>query len=71
MVAWAFIRGDERGEDVDGGGLAGAVRAEESEDGALFDCQVDAVDRGYGAGALGQGFGDYCVRHDAERAGGG
>jgi hypothetical protein len=44
---------------VDGGGLAGAVRAEEAEDGAFLDLQIDAVDRGYGAEALGQAFGDY------------
>jgi hypothetical protein len=49
----AFVGGDEGGEDVDGGGLAGAVRAEEAEDGALFDVQVDSVDGGYRAEALG------------------
>ncbi len=40
----------EGGEDVDGGGLAGAVRAEEAEDGALFDLQVDSVDAERGLG---------------------
>ena len=49
----ACVGGDQGGEDVDGGGLASAVRAEEPEDGALFDLQVDSGDGGYGAEALG------------------
>jgi hypothetical protein len=34
----------ERGEDVDGGGLAGAVRAEERKDGARRHVEIDSVD---------------------------
>jgi hypothetical protein len=54
---------DQGGEDVDGGGLAGAIAAEEAEDGALLDRQADPADRRYRAEALGQAFGDYRVRH--------
>jgi len=36
---------DQGGEDVDGGGLAGAIAAEEAEDGALLDRQADPADR--------------------------
>ena len=35
---------EQRGEDADGGGLAGAVRAEQAVDGALADPQVHAVE---------------------------
>ena len=41
-----------RGADADGGGLARAVRAEQAEDLALLDCEIDAVqghDTGYAA----------------------
>jgi len=38
---------DQGGEDVDGGGLAGAIAAEEAEDGALLDRQADPADRRY------------------------
>jgi hypothetical protein len=40
----AGVGGDEGGEDLDGGGLAGAVRAEQGEDGAGRHRQVDAVE---------------------------
>ena len=36
--------GMQRGEDVDGGGLAGAVRAEQGEDRSLRHGQVEAVE---------------------------
>ena len=39
----AGIRGDKRAEDVDDGGLAGAVGAEQSEDRSPFDRQVEVL----------------------------
>src|SRR5690606_4175653 len=42
----ATRRGDEGAEDLDGGRLAGPVRAEEAEGLAGLDGEVDAVDRG-------------------------
>jgi hypothetical protein len=54
----AVVRRDQGGEDADDGGLAGAVRAEEAEDGAGGDGQVDAVHRRGGTEALGQAAGD-------------
>ena len=36
---------EQRGEHADGGGLAGAVRAEHAVDGAGLHAEVDAVDR--------------------------
>ena len=36
---------EQAGEDGDGGGLAGAVGAEQAEDLALFDGERDVVDR--------------------------
>ena len=38
-------RGDQRGEHADGGGLARAVRAEQAEELALRDVEVDAAHR--------------------------
>ena len=40
----AAVGGEEGGEDVDHGGLAGAVRSEQGEDGAFGDVEVDAVE---------------------------
>ncbi len=40
----AAVRADQRGQDLDHGGLAGAVRAEQREDGAALDVQVDALE---------------------------
>jgi hypothetical protein len=37
----AAVSGEQRGEDLDGGRLAGAVGAEQREDRALGDVQVD------------------------------
>jgi hypothetical protein len=50
------------------GRLAGSVRAEEAEDGAFLDLEVDAVDAGYGAEALGEALGFYRVGHGTEGA---
>jgi hypothetical protein len=44
-------RPQQRGEHPDGGALAGAVRAEEAEDLAGLDGEIDAVDGSYGVGA--------------------
>ena len=52
-------RREERGEDVDHGGLAGAVRAEQGEHAALGDLEVDAVeDDGVAEGLAQTGGGD-------------
>ena len=48
------VGGDEGGEDVDGGGLAGAVRAEQGEDRPFGDGQVDAVEHDLVAVGLAQ-----------------
>jgi hypothetical protein len=40
----AGVGADQGGQDVDGGGLAGAVGAEQREDRALGDLEVDAVE---------------------------
>jgi len=37
--------GDETENGVEGGAFAGAVGADDSQDAALFDVQVDAVER--------------------------
>jgi hypothetical protein len=37
------VGGEQRGEDPDGGGLAGPVAAEQSEDGSRRDAEVDAL----------------------------
>jgi hypothetical protein len=42
----ARVGGRERAEDADGGGLAGAVRAEQTEHLALVDGERDARERG-------------------------
>ena len=41
----AAALGDERHDDADGGGLAGAVRPEQREEVALLDVEVDAAQR--------------------------
>jgi hypothetical protein len=55
------IGGDEGGEDLDDGGLAGAVRAEQGEDRSLRDGQVDAVEHDLVAVGLAQS-----VRRDGQ-----
>lgn len=50
----AAVGGDERGEDLDGGGLAGAVRPEQGEHGSGRDVQIDAVEDGVVAVRLAQ-----------------
>jgi hypothetical protein len=45
----AARRRQEAGEDLDGGGLAGAVRAEETEDLPPGHFEADVLDRGEGA----------------------
>jgi hypothetical protein len=59
----AGVGGDQGGEDVDGGRLAGAVRAEQGEDGALGNVQVDAVEHDLVAEGLAQAGGR--DRHDS------
>ena len=39
------VRAEDAHEHAEGGGLAGAVAAEETEDGALGDVEVERVDR--------------------------
>ena len=56
-VQVAGVGGDERGEDLDGGGLAGAVRTEQREDGTGRDAQVDAVEDGLVSVGLAQADG--------------
>ena len=54
-------------QDADDGGLAGAVRAEQPEDGALCDLEVDAVERLDLAEPLGESFDDdRVVTHASE-----
>ena len=48
----AVIRLEQGGEDVDHGGLAGAVRPEQREHGAFGDGQVDTVEDHVGAERL-------------------
>ena len=43
-VAGRSVGGDEGGEDLDDGGLAGAVRAEQGEDRSFRDVEVDAIE---------------------------
>ena len=52
--ARAGVGPQQRGQDADGGGLAGAVGAEHAEHGALARGEVDAVERLGGAEALAQ-----------------
>lgn len=70
----AGVGGDEGGEDLDGGGLPGAVRAEQGEDRSFGDGQVDAVEDGLVAVGLAQSVrGDGQAGHDccsSEAAGG-
>lgn len=56
-VAGAGVGGDEGGEDLDDGGLAGAVRAEQCEDGACRDAQVDPVEDAFVAVGLAEADG--------------
>ncbi len=56
----AAARRDERREHPHDRRLAGAVGAEQSEDLAATDFEVDLVDRGERAEALSQVFGLYC-----------
>jgi hypothetical protein len=51
---------EQRGEDAHGGGLAGAVRPEQAEDGALLRLEVDAVESDDVAVGLGQAGGGDC-----------
>ncbi len=51
------VGGDQGGEDLDGGGLARAVRAEQREHGSGGDAQVDAVEDGLVAVRLAQAQG--------------
>ncbi len=53
-AAGARVGGDEGGEDLHGGGLAGAVRAEQGEDRSFGDGQVDAVEHDLVAVGLAQ-----------------
>src|SRR2546430_6762 len=57
----AGVGPQERGEDTDGGGLAGAVRAQEPEDGAGRNLEVDSVEGGEVAEALHDPVDDDCV----------
>ena len=60
----------ELGQQVEAGGLAGAVRADQRMDGAARDSQVDAVDGDEAGELLGQilGFEDDVVTHTAYQA---
>ncbi|GAA0929892.1 hypothetical protein GCM10009558_042910 [Virgisporangium aurantiacum] len=49
----------QRREDAHGRGLAGTVRAEQTEDGSLGHAQVDAVERTHRSVGL-----DECLGHD-------
>src|SRR5260370_17032678 len=52
--AGAAVRGQQPCEHANGGGLAGAVVSQESEDGALGHRQAEALDGGLAAEALAQ-----------------
>ena len=56
-VGGAAGRDDERGEHADGGRLARAVRAEQAEELAARDVQVDALDGGHRGTRAGRGIG--------------
>ena len=57
------VRLQERRENPDDRRLAGAVRAEQAEDGAVGDFEVDAIERPYRAiGLLQTGCADRCGR---------
>ena len=60
----------ERGEDADGGGLAGAVVAEQAEDGAGRDVEVEVAQRPEVAVALAEAAGDDAAAALGGRAGG-
>jgi hypothetical protein len=50
----AVAGGQQGGQNVDDGRLAGAVRSKECVDGALLDGQVDSVQHGMVAEGLGE-----------------
>src|SRR5690606_11770483 len=56
------VEADQRGQDVDGGGLAGPVGTEQGEDRARGDVEVDAVEHGVvSEGLLQPGGCDRCA----------
>src|SRR5258705_1854551 len=57
------VRSDEGGEDVNDGGLAGAVRSEQGKHGARSDIEVDAVEDGLLAVGLAQSGGADSAGH--------
>ena len=61
--AWPDVARQERREDPEGRRLAGAVRADETEDLALADGQVQARDRDRPRVALDEATGDDDVGH--------
>src|SRR5690606_34900206 len=50
----ARVGGDQRGEDVDGGGLPGSVGAEQGEDLAALDDEIEVLDHRLRAERLAQ-----------------
>ena len=63
----APVRLQDRGQDPDGGGLAGPVRSQQSEDRALRHLEVDATQGLELAVVLGQPFdADRDISHDHE-----
>ncbi len=67
----ALVGDGEAGEQVEQGGLAGAVRADDAEQLALAEPEVDLVDRGDAAVALGDADRLERGRRIGERPGGG
>jgi len=61
----AVSRRDDAADDVDQRGLAGAVRAEQREDLALLDLQVDALQR---LAAAGVGLGEALDGEDGRQS---
>ena len=61
----AGVRDEQRGQDPHGGGLAGAVGAEQAQHGARRDLEVQAVQGHHVAVLLDQAFGLDRVRHHA------
>ena len=59
----ARVRADQGGQDADHRGLARAVRAEQGEDRAGLDGQVDMVEDEVAAEGLGDPGGINCVCH--------
>ena len=56
----AVVGREQRGQDPDGGRLAGAVRAEQAEDDCRLDAEVDARERMHVAVALAEPVGLDC-----------